>query len=347
MKNKFQFSVSALLVLFLTVGLWSCKPEKEETVNTENYKGIIVVNEGGFLKSNGSVGLYKPGSGEYFDAFAKANGRPLGDVVQSATLINGKYYIIVNNSNKIEVINQSDFKAVTSIAINQPRNIVKISTTKAYVSQMNSTTISILDLNTNTISGTINVKAATDQIVLMNGKVYAGKAYADMLYVINTSSDMVTDSIVVGNGVSAVVNAGTDKIAVFCLGVLDFNTGSVIENGKIAIINKDSNKVERHIALSTASYGGPMAYYNGNLFFSFGDKKLYSVSVATVAAPVDKLTAGGSIYGLTIDETDGTMYVTDAGDYTSSGKVYIYNSNGALQKQFTAGIVPSRIIFNN
>ncbi|MES2618527.1 MAG: hypothetical protein V4613_11655 [Bacteroidota bacterium] len=342
MSNNYLKLVPVLLAIIFA----SCKPEKEETVATENYKGVIVINEGGFLKSNGSVGIYKPGSGEYFDAFAKANGRPLGDVVQSVTLINGKYYIIVNNSNKIEVVNQSDFKSVTTIVLNQPRNIVKVSANKAYVSQLNTNDLSVIDLTTNEISATIDMKSSTDQIVMMNNKVYVGKAYANMLYVINPANDMVTDSIVVGSGAGTIVNAGTDKIAVFCLGVLDFNNGSIIENGKIAIINKDSNEVERFIPLTGASYGGPMAYHAGNLYFSFGDEKLYSVSATTVATPTVKISIIGGIYGLTIDDSDGSFYITDALDYTSAGKVFIYNQAGTLVKQFTAGVVPGRFVFN-
>ena len=38
------------------------------------------------------------------DIFREVNHRPLGDVAQSITKINGKYFVTLDNSKKIEVI---------------------------------------------------------------------------------------------------------------------------------------------------------------------------------------------------------------------------------------------------
>lgn len=333
-----------MLVLSSTLIFNACKDE-ETTVITPDTRGAIIVNEGGFLKSNGSVGVYKPGTSSYSEVFKSANGRPLGDVVQSITEINGKYYIVVNNSNKIEVVNVSDFKSVTTITVNQPRAVLKVNETKAYISQFDNN-MSVLNLTTNSITSTINVKTSTDNMAILNNKVYVCKAYSNKLFVINGTDNMVIDSLIVGSGLANVVNVGTTKLAFLCLGAVDFNTGTVTENGKIVFVNQDSAKIERTFALSTGSYGGSILSYNNNLYFTFGNKKLYRISTtATSGTPTEVLTASGNIYGFNINK-DGEIYVTDAGDYTSEGKVYIYNANGVKQKEFTAGIVPSKIIFN-
>ena len=346
MNNKQNKRLGLVIAFCSFLFINGCKKDEETIVTTENNKGVIVVNEGGFLKSNGSVGIYKPGTSEYFDLFQKTNGRPLGDVVQSMTLINEKYYIIINNSNKIEVVNQSDFKSVTSITVNQPRNIIKVSETKAYISQFDNS-MGILDLGSNTISGTINVKSSTENMALLNNKVYVGKAYSDKIFVINTVNNNVVDSLVIGSGLSSIVNVGDNQLAMFCLGAVDFNTGAVTENGKIVFLNKDSVKVERKLTLATGSYGGSLLNNNGTLYFTFGNKSIYSIaSSATTGTGTSILTTPGSVYGFNVDATNGNLYVTDAGDYSSAGKVYIYNSFGVKQKEFIAGIVPSKIIFN-
>ncbi len=331
------------LIAALFVSVFSaCKPDEDVKVETENFEGVIVVNEGGFGKSNGSVGVFKPGTGDYFDAFRKANGRPLGDVVQSVTLINDKFYIVVNNSNKIEVVNKSDFKSVTTITVTQPRYVLPVGSGKAYISQMNSQVIAVLNTNTNTISKNIDVKSATDNMAVMNGRVYAGKAFGDRIYVINDTTDVVVDSIIVGKGVSNIVNISSDRIAVLCSGLPS------VENGKIAFINKDSAKVERKVDFTSGSYSGVMDYYNGNLYYSFGDGKVYSIaSTATAPAASPSITlSSGSVYGLNIDRSNGDRYICDATDFNSAGKVYIYNNSDDLVRQFSTGIAPSKVIFN-
>jgi len=337
--------LAMMLVLSSTLIFNACRKDEETTVITPDTKGVIVLNEGGFQKSNGSVGIYKPGTSSYSDLFKTANGRPLGDVVQSITEIAGKYYIVVNNSNKIEVVNKSDFKSVATININQPRNVLKVNDNKAYISQFDNT-MSVLDLNSNTINSTINIKASTDNMALLNNKIYVCKAYSNKIFVINGTDNAVIDSLIIGSGLASIANVGTTKLALFCLGTVDFSTGAITENGKIVFINQDSVKIERTFPLTTGSYGGSMISYSSNLYFTFGDKKLYSMSnTATSGSTKNVLTSSGNIYGFNVNN-DGEIFVTDAGDFTSEGKVYIYNATGVKQKEFTAGIVPSKILFN-
>jgi hypothetical protein len=68
------------------------------------------------------------------DIFREVNHRPLGDVAQSITKINGKYFVTLDNSKKIEVIDPETFGSVGTILYTQagfPRQIVAISPTEA------------------------------------------------------------------------------------------------------------------------------------------------------------------------------------------------------------------------
>jgi hypothetical protein len=40
------------------------------------------------------------------------------------------------------------------------------------------------------------------------------------------------------------------------------------------------------------------------------------------------------------------VYISDAGDYSSNGKVFIYSSTGNLEKEYTVGIIPAGFYFN-
>ena len=339
--NKFGCIVAATLIAFS-----SCKKDENLTVETENYKGIFVVNEGGFAKSNGSIGLYKPGTKTYFDAFKKANGLPLGDIVQSMSLIGSNYYIVVNNSNKIEVVSQSEFKSVATILTPSPRYVLSVSSSKSYISNFYNNSIKVLNLTTKSITKSIEIYHNSDQMALMNKKVFI-TTFDNKLMVLNSANDSLVDSISTASGLSKIVNVGTSKLAVLCAGVVDWNNGSVIENGKIQIIN-DSNKVESSFALSSGSYGGSMVYSSstGYIYFSLGNNMIYKMSLSGVVSEFKTLDAGRNVYGLTYNAANSSLYVTDAGDFNSAGKVIVYDLSGNKTLEFDGGIAPNAVLIN-
>jgi DNA-binding beta-propeller fold protein YncE len=340
--------LSQALSLLLFISLWfGCKKDEKITVLTENYKGFFVINEGGFQKSNGSIGLYKPGTGEYFDAYLKANALPLGDVVQSMTAINKSFYIVVNNSNKIEVVNKEDFKKSFTISLNSPRYLYPVSPTKAYVSHLFSNEVSIIDLNTNVKSGTININHWSEHFAKLQNKILVGTNFTKVM-VLNPVNDQMIDSIEVGKGLSKLLNVSDLRVAVLATGDLDWSSGNVLENGKLCFINKDSNKIEKTIPLSTGSYGGSMAFNNNlqTIYLSLGGTKIYQYTEAGGLVEFITLNTGESVYGLAVNPSNGDIYITDAGDFNSNGKVYIYDSNKNRKKVIEAGIVPNGVLFN-
>jgi DNA-binding beta-propeller fold protein YncE len=339
--NKLSCFVAVILITFA-----SCEKDENITIETENYKGVFVVNEGGFAKSNGSIGLYKPGEKKYFDAFKKANALPLGDVVQSMSSIGTNYYIVVNNSNKIEVVSKNDFKSVSTISTPSPRYVLDVSYSKAYVSNFYNNTIKVLNLNTNSISKSIEIYHNSDQMALMNKKVYV-TTFDNKLMVLNSVNDSLVDSIATAPGLSKIVNIGASRLAVLCTGVVDWNNGSVIENGKIQIINL-GNIVESSFNLSSGSYGGSMVYVSntGLLYFSLGNDKIYKMDLSGVVTEFVTLAAGRNVYGLTYDATNSSIYVTDAGDFNSAGKVMVYDLSGNKTFEFDAGIAPNAVLIN-
>jgi hypothetical protein len=339
--NKISCIVAVLLIAFS-----SCKKDQDLNVETENYKGIFVVNEGGFAKSNGSIGLYKPGEKRYFDAFKKANGLPLGDVVQSMSLIGTNYYIVVNNSNKIEVVSQSDLKTVSTISTPSPRYVLDVSYNKAYVSNFYTNSIKVLDLNTKSISKSIEIYHNSDQMALMNKKVYV-TTFDNKLMVLNSVNDALEDSIATAPGLSKIVNIGASRLAVLCTGVVDWNNGSVIENGKIQIINL-GNLVESSFNLSSGSYGGSMVYVSNTalLYFSLGNNVIYKMDLSGNVSEFKTLEAGRNVYSLSYNSSNSSIYVTDAGDFNSAGKVIVYDLSGNKTLEFDAGIAPNAILIN-
>ena len=119
----------ALLVLSLS----ACEYEDDFPAGVgEGNIEAIVLNEGRIGTNMGAISvLYRNGMVSP-DVFRVVNNRPLGDVAQSITMINGKYFVTLNNSKKIEIVNPSTFKSEGTILYTQaglPRQIVSVSDT--------------------------------------------------------------------------------------------------------------------------------------------------------------------------------------------------------------------------
>ena len=100
---------------------------------------MIVVNEGLFTTNTAALSVIYEDGKTYFDVFRWVNDRPLGDVAQSVTEINGYYFVAVNNSRRVEVLDKKTFKSVGCIRYKEsgsPRFIAPLSDSTAMVSDL-------------------------------------------------------------------------------------------------------------------------------------------------------------------------------------------------------------------
>jgi YVTN family beta-propeller protein len=120
----------------------------------------------------------------------------LGDVFQSIAMANGKAYFVVNNSQKIEVVDPSTYKSIATInGFTSPRYLQAVNPNKAYVTEYYANAIRIVDLNTNAIIGSIPLNGWCDEMVLVDEKVYVTNFKRDYVYIINTADDSIADSV--------------------------------------------------------------------------------------------------------------------------------------------------------
>lgn len=142
--------VLRLFCALLVLSLSACEYEDDFPAGVgEGNIEAIVLNEGRIGTNMGAISvLYRNGMVSP-DVFRVVNNRPLGDVAQSITMINGKYFVTLNNSKKIEIINPQTFKSEGTILYTQaglPRQIVPVSDTTAIVSDLLSNNVSGTDL---------------------------------------------------------------------------------------------------------------------------------------------------------------------------------------------------------
>jgi hypothetical protein len=119
-----------ILLAFSSFVLFSSCDNNEPKINTPlgaYDNGILILNQGVFLGGNASVSFISNDfSTSENDVFTTTNpSLTLGDTAQDIGFYNDLAFIVLNVSNKIEVVNRHSFKHVASIAtgLNNPRYI--------------------------------------------------------------------------------------------------------------------------------------------------------------------------------------------------------------------------------
>lgn len=336
--------VTALLCTFL-----SCVKDKpnnaaQPAVQLNNVKKVYIVNEGNFMVGNSSVSLYDPGTSQCIENFYQTqnSSSTLGDVAQSLSYINSDFYIVVNNSNKIVVCDgQFKNKAIIN-GFTSPRYILPVSNSKAYVSDLYSNTIHIVNLNSNSITGSISCPGWTEKMALVYSKVFATNIKRNYTYIINITNDQKTDSVLVGPGAGDIVVDKNDKVWVLSAGN---KTASIVPSLKK--INPLTNTIESTLDFTLNDSPVNLCLNKTKDTLYFLNAGICKMPIASTSLPASPFIPKGNkvFYGLGINPNDYTIYASDALDYIQKSVIYIYDSNGNQKSFFNAGINSGNFYF--
>ena len=212
--------------------LTACDPDKETATPAPETNGVFVLSEGQFGAGDGAVSIFdKATKALTVDAFGSANsGAKLGDVVQSMGVQGTRGYIVVNASNKIEVVDLPGFKTAGTISgIEQPRYFTSTSATRGYVTGWKGPftnylpgTLSIINLATNTVSSTVTVGRNPEQLLALGGKIYVPNSLDNTVTVVDEASGAVSSTITVADGPSSMVADKDGNIWVLCSGFVTY-----------------------------------------------------------------------------------------------------------------------------
>ena len=356
---------SSKLFLIATIGvglismLNSCKKIDSPTelsnvgAGKDYQNGALITNEGSFGNNNGSISFYNYTSGNIFNnVFQSVNNRPLGDVVQSITRSSGSTYICVNVSNKIEVVNSVSFaEEATITGVTQPRYMATNGTT-GYVSCWgNGGEINMINLLTNTVTGSIPTGSGPERVTISNNNLYVansgGYGTDSTVTVIDLATNTVTATIDIGAyNPGAIVNGSNNNIWVLAKGkvIYDMNW-SIIghEPSKVIEINTSTNTIssttlllaQAHPSNLQISADGSTLYFGG----SFGFPGIYTMSTSAPSTPTG-LFINEVNYGFFVNASNGYIYILKDAS-SASGKLIIYNAEGGKTKEVSVGIFPN------
>jgi hypothetical protein len=339
------------LYLSIIILLLSCVKQYEpgyfEPVNYRvSANGIFILNEGNFGWGNGSLSYYSYDSSKiYNNFFESVNKRPLGDVPYSMLINGDNIYIVVNNSEKIEVIDRRNLKSVATITgLISPRNIVLSGLNKAYVTSMYSDSVRILDLKKNTISGYINIHQTSESVVVTGQRAFiANWLGGNKIFVVNTETDVLIDSVEVGKEPESMAVDKNGMIWVLSNGGWKRDTYAELTG-----INPQSLAKFRKYVFPTLQ-NSPLnlqADGDGDTLY-YIDSGIRRMSISSPELPADPMIDEDEhlFYKVAINPLNGDIVATDAVDYQQNGFLLIFNRYGALKDSRTTGIIPGSISF--
>lgn len=351
MKKLFRpLLLSAAFASFLA----SCSSDTTTpTPTTGSGQYAFVINEGNFSNGIGSVSRFdKNTKALTTDAFASANnGAVLGSVVQSMGVVGTTGYVVVNNSNKIEVVSLPDFKSETTISgLNQPRYFTPsaVNALKGYVTEwlggpypapyINGR-VSIIDLGTKKVTGTVPVGINPGKAVALGGNIYVPNSGSPFLTVINDASGAVGTPIALPAPASEVVVDKNGTIWALC--ATDYAS---VPAALVHFSPASPTTLTRLPLPAVGSGGGLRISPDGQqLYYSYG-KGEYRMSITDTALPTTPLIRR-SFYGFDIDPVTGQLYGTDALNYSSPGRLLRYQTNGTIIDSTTVQVDPNGVVF--
>lgn len=341
-----DFTMKHFLILSpLILILFSCKPEPPTPPATPSLTndGVFILNEGNFQAGNASLDFYDLETDTIFQGvFELVNGRKLGDVLQSMTVVADKAYLVVNNSQKIEVVNFESLESAGTISgLTSPRHMLAINDSIAYVSDLYAGGVHYLNLNTQSVLNLVAVPGWTEELVRKGDQVIL----ANYDYAYLSKIDLETN---IGSSLTQVPPRG-QHLLIDANGDLWLATGaSLTDNAPGHLVHIDGETFEIISDFEFPAGQSPSRLtYNGtrdSLFWL--NQGVFSMPITANELPASPLIEeDGTFYGLGVDPVTSELFVADAIDYVQRGVILRYSAGGTLIKEFRSGVIPGSFYF--
>ena len=348
--------VSILWGLVLPLLAVSCHrpgPEPEPEPQPDAYaNGMYILNEGLFQMNNSTLSYYDFTTGKLTEnIFLDVNHRGLGDVGNDMKRYGSKLYIVVNNSNIVEVVDVRTVQSLKTINLSgkQPRQVAFLDD-KAYISCFDGDVVRI-DTASLEVEASVHTGPNPDGICACNGKLYVCNSgglsnpnYGNTVSVVDPATFTVVKDITVAinptrvKGYSDryvyVVSNGNYGDVPYTFQKIDCQTDEIVKNYNLEVLNFD---IHQNLAYVYS--------YNYSTMTSW----IKVLDLETDEIVKEQFISDGTQlktpYGIKVNPLNGDVYITDAGTFTTNGDVYCFDKDGKKKFSFEAGLNPSAMAF--
>lgn len=376
---KALYKTMMAILAMLLVALSGCRqddpiiPEEEEPLPPQTVttvEGFYLLNEGNMNMNKASLDYYDYATGTYRrNVYGQANPEAtlgLGDVGNDIGIYGTKLYAVINCSNKVEVMDVATTKRLKVIDVKNCR-YVTFAGDKAYVSaydgevalETNSPKgfIAEIDTTTLTITRTVQVGRQPEEMAVVGNKLYVTNSggysppnYERTVSVIDLTSFTKIKDIDVAPNLHRLKADAYGDLYVSSRG--DYFTIP----SKLFVVDTKTDAVKKtfDIACANLTIAGDTAYVVGSEFsYTTFD---WTISYSMINVKSETLQEGSFLpksvsdaiktpYGIAVDPMSKSIYITDATDYVSPGKLYCIDKNGVTKFTVVTGDIPAHFAF--
>ncbi|HCA08419.1 DUF5074 domain-containing protein [Chryseobacterium sp.] len=373
--KKLNFCLLAFTLFFL----FSCRtddnivPSETKEVSTGQdlpIKGFYLLNEGNMGSNKCTLDYFDYATGTYRkNIYGETNPsvvKELGDVGNHIMIYGSKMYVVVNVSNKIEVLEAKTAKRIKTIQLQNCRYLA-FKGNKVYASSYagpvelnpNSPPGKVVEIDTTSLNierqvvvgyQPEEIEVMGDQLFVANSGGYMFPNYDKTVSVIDLNSFTQTKKIDVAINLHRIKKDNYGDLYVSSRGdyynipsslfLVDATTGTV--------------KKDFHVAVSGMTIVNDKLYYYGNEFnynthayvktFGIIDVKTEQVISNKIIDQqyVDEIKAP---YGIAVNPYTEDIYLTDAKNYVTTGYVYCFDKTGKFKWKTEGGNIPAHFAF--
>lgn len=354
--NLLNPKCALLLVGMFFVTITGCKKENKEEPLPEPIvtSGMIVACEGTFNQNNASIHWIGDDDTERHDLYFNANGVSAGDVLQNYREFNGLGYLVMNNSQKVEVVNAVDFASLGTITgCDYPRDVFILSQQKGYLTNGSSTgQVLVFNPTTRNITGSINVGNGPEQLTYNGQYIFVansgGWSTDNTVSVINPITDQVAATVEVGDQPVSILTDYQNNVWVLCSGSIEYDENwNIVGETAARLVRIDGSA---HVVTANLTIG-EIGDHPRNMALSPDRQEIYIVNNGLLSFDINTagLTTGpvatGSFSAIGVDTQTGNIYLGSAPDYVNDDQIFVYSANGMLLKTIGTGIAPRSMVY--
>jgi len=339
-----------------------------QTVTT--VKGFYLLNEGNMNMNKASLDYFDYPMGAYRrNIYGQANPNAtlgLGDVGNDIGIYGSKLYAVINCSNKVEIMDVQTAKRLKVIDIKNCRYIT-FANGKAYVSAYGgdvqlgevspSGFVAEIDTSTLAITRTVQVGRQPEGVAVVGNKLYVANsgAYTPPHYE-KTVSVIDLNTFTKIKDIDVAPNLHMIKADTYGNLWVSSHGDSDEALSRLIVIDTETDAVKKifDIACSNFAIVGDTAYVISSPFRyatvnTTVNHYMINVKTQTLLAesflPKSVSNAIKTPYGIAVDPVSRYIYITDATDYVSPGKLYCIDTEGNTVFAVTTGDIPAHIAF--
>lgn len=376
-----------LYIILLSAVVFSACREDEVVVPTEydilpvtmpegsNIAGMYLLNEGNMGSNKCTLDYLDFVQGYYVrNLYAERNPhviKELGDVGNDIRVYGSKLYVVVNCSNKMEVLDANTGVRISQVDIPNCR-YVNFYRGHAYVSSY----VGPVQLNNpNAVKGAVykvdtltlkvvdkctvgyqpeEIEVLGEYLYVANSGGYMAPNYDNTVSVIELEGFRQMQKIPVGINLHRVKADGHGRLWVTSRG--DYET--ISSNLYVLQKKKGRNEMEvtdtLNIPCSNFCISGDSLYYYSTEWNNFTQQNTITygiINTETLQRVSDSFITDGTQaditipYGISIHPDTGDIYITDAKNYVSSGVLHCYSKDGKHKWSVRTGDIPANMCF--